>query len=44
MTAEEHALKFLEMYPNLPSPVHHPKLFNYYLRLYKFNHELKKSS
>lgn len=44
MTAEEHAKRFIEMYPNLPSPTNQPKLFNYYIKLYKYYETLKNSS
>lgn len=34
MTAEEHAIKFLEMFPDIPNPENCPMTFQYYLRLY----------
>lgn len=37
MTSEEHAKKFLEMFPEPQSIKHHPKKFDYYVRLYLHN-------
>jgi hypothetical protein len=34
MTSEQHAEKFLEMFPDCPNPKHHPKMFNYYINMY----------
>jgi len=34
--AELEYKKFLLMFPNHPSPVHYPKSFAYYVKLYKF--------
>ena len=40
--AQLHLEKFLEMYPNIPDPKHHPKVWAYYVKLYKY--QVKKSS
>jgi hypothetical protein len=34
---EEQIQQFWEMYPDCPSPEHHPKIFEYYLRLYWYS-------
>lgn len=37
MTSEEHAKKFLEMFPTVPDRKHQPKMFEYYVKLYLYN-------
>lgn len=36
MTSEEHAIKFMEMFPNCPNPKHEPKKFEYFVKMYLF--------
>jgi hypothetical protein len=35
VTVEEHLLRMMEIWPNMPSPEHHPIVFQFYLKMYK---------
>ena len=42
MTAEEIIEDMYRIYPNLPSPVHEPLKFRYYIKMYMFQKGLLK--
>jgi len=35
MNTEEHIERMFELWPSIPSPEHHPLVFQYYIKLYK---------
>ena len=35
MNTEEHIERMFELWPNIPSPEHHPLVFKYHIKLYK---------